>query len=99
MSNFSWNGHARLHEAILYIAVAYILLCKLYYGLTLTRHAFINIFQMEHFLAVKFVMVWEKYELAKSPKVWKKKVEKTGLGSIKTILNCKWLNDTFWKKG
>ena len=33
ISNFSWNDQAFLmYEVILYIAVAYILLCKLNYG-------------------------------------------------------------------
>ena len=33
ISNFSWNRQAGwIYEAILYIAVAYILLCKLNYG-------------------------------------------------------------------
>ena len=33
IKNFTWNGQAVLmYEAILYIAVAYILLCKLNYG-------------------------------------------------------------------
>ena len=45
-----------MYEAILYIAVAYILLCKLNHGY-LIRHIFINIFQMEHFSALKFCAV------------------------------------------
>ena len=49
-------------------------MCKLM--VTLTGHIFINIFQMENFSAVKFVMGDEKnvsfLVIAKSPKVWKK---------------------------
>ena len=52
---------------------------------TITRHVFINIFQMEHFSAVKFAMGYEKnmsfLVIAKSPKVWKKSW-KDGLGSL-----------------
>ena len=64
-----------------YIAVAYILLCKLNYGyVTITRHVFINIFQTEHFSAVKFAMGYEKnmsfLVIGKSPKVWKKKLKR-----------------------
>ena len=44
---------------------------------------------MEHFSAVKFAMSYEKnmsfLVIAKSPKVWKKKVEKIGLGSFNTF--------------
>ena len=40
---------------------------------TITRHAFINIFQTKHFLAVNFSMGYEKnmsfLVIAKSPKV------------------------------
>ena len=54
---------------------------------TITREIFINIFQTEHFLAVKFAMGYEKnmtfLVIAKSPKVWKK-VEKKGLSSFKS---------------
>ena len=53
---------------------------------TLTRHVFINIFQMEHIYAVKFAMGYEKnmsfFVIPKSPKVFKK-VEKIGLGFFK----------------
>ena len=38
-----------MYEAILYVTVAYILLCKLIIMVTITRHIFINIFQTEHF--------------------------------------------------
>ena len=44
-----------MYEAILYIAVAYIFLCKLNYGYH-NQSRFINIFLTEHFSAVKFVM-------------------------------------------
>ena len=44
--------------------------------ITIIRHVFINIFQMEHFLAVKFTMGYEKnmsfLVIEKSPKVLKK---------------------------
>ena len=40
-------------EAILYIAVAYILLCK-FIMVTITSHIFIYIFQTEQFSVVKF---------------------------------------------
>ena len=53
---------------------------------TITRHDFISIFQMEHFLAVKFAMGYDKnmsfLVIVKSPKNWKTKVEKIGLGSF-----------------
>ena len=74
----SWNRQAvSMNEAILYIAVAFILLCKLNYGYhNLTRHIFINISQTEHFSAVKFAMGYEKNMsfplIPKSPKVWTK---------------------------
>ena len=61
---------------------------------TITRHIFINIFQIEHFSAVKIAMGYEKnmhfFVIAKSPKVWKE-VEKIGLGSVKyQHLSSKW---------
>ena len=47
---------------------------------TITRHIFINIFQMEHFSAVKFAMGYEKnmsfLVIPISPKVWKKKLKR-----------------------
>ena len=56
---------------------------------TITRHIFINIFQMECFSAVKFGMGHEKnmsfLVIAKSPKVWKK-IEKVGLGSLSELV-------------
>ena len=48
-----------MYDAVLYIAVAYILLFKLNM-VTITRNVFINIFQTEHFLAVKFSTGYEK---------------------------------------
>ena len=72
-----------MYEAILYIAVTYILLCSSLIVIAITRHVLINIFQTEHSLAVKFAMGYEKninfLVKAKSPKVWKN-VEKIGLG-------------------
>ena len=62
-----------MFETILYITVAYILLCKLNHDYTITSHVFINIFQTEHFSAIKFAMGYEKnldlLVIAKSPKV------------------------------
>ena len=56
---------------------------------TITRHLFINIFQMQHFSAMIFYMGYEKnmsfLVIPKSPKV-RKKVEKIGLGSFKQSL-------------
>ena len=88
ISNFSWNGQAVwMYEAILYISVAYILLCKLNYGYH-NQTRFINIFQKEYFLAVKFSIGYENnmsfLVIAKSPKV-KKKVENIGLGSFNKV--------------
>ena len=61
-----------MYEATLYIAVAYILLCKLDYGYH-DQTRFINIFLTEHFLDVKFPMGYEKnmsfLVITKSPKV------------------------------
>ena len=55
---------------------------------TITRHGFINILQMENISAVQFDMVYEKnmsfLMRPKSPKVCKK-VEKIGLGSFKCL--------------
>ena len=49
---------------------------------TMIRHLFINIFQTQHFSAIKFYLGYEKYMsflvIPTSPKVWKK-VEKIGL--------------------
>ena len=48
-----------MYKAILYFAVAYnfyILLCISLIIVTITRHNFINIFQMERFSAVKIAM-------------------------------------------
>ena len=77
-----------MYKAILFIAVACIVLyCVSLIMVTITRHVFINIFQMEHFSAVKFTMGYEKnmsfLVIPKSPKV-SKKVEKIGLGSFNT---------------
>ena len=77
ISNFSWNGQAVwMYKAILYIAATYILLCKIIM-LTITKHVFINLFQTEHFSAVKFAMGYKKNTsflvIAKSHKAWKKK--------------------------
>ena len=63
------------YDADLYIAVAYILLCKLIM-VTITRHILIDIFQTERCSAVKFAMGYEKnisfLVIPKSPKAWKK---------------------------
>ena len=67
----SWNGQAVwMYEAVMWFAVAYILLCTLDYG-------YHNIGQVWHGL-------WEKYERPcepKSSKVWKN-AEKIGLCSF-----------------
>ena len=78
-----------MHEAILYIAVAYILLCKLDINLHDIWLPQPDTFSLNgHFSAVKFVMGYEKnmsfLVIAKSPKVWKK-IEKIGLGSFKVV--------------
>ena len=48
-----------VYDANLYTAVAYVFLCKLSYGYHNQVH-FIDIFQMERFLAVKYGMGYEK---------------------------------------
>ena len=57
---------------------------------TITRHVSINIFQLEHFLVVKFAMGYEEnmsiLVIAKSQKVFKR-VEKIGLGTFNTNPN------------
>ena len=54
---------------------------------TIIRQFFIDIFQMQHFSAMKYYMGYGKnmsfLVIPKSPKVWKK-VEKIGLGSFNT---------------
>ena len=64
-----------MYEAILYIAVAYPYCVRLIM-VTITRNVFTNIFQTEHFSAVKFAMGYEKnmsfLVIPKSPKVGKK---------------------------
>ena len=64
-----------MYEAILHIEVAYILLlCKLNCGYYNWECLCKNIFQMEHFSAVKFAMGYEKnmsfLRILKSPKVY-----------------------------
>ena len=65
-----------MYEAILYIAVAYMSFCISLIMVTITRHFFINIFQMEQlqFSTVKFAMGYEKnmnfLVIAKYPEVW-----------------------------
>ena len=63
-----------MYKAILYIAVAYYLICVTsLIMVTIKLHILINIFQVEHFLDVKFSMGYEKnmsfLVIAKSPKV------------------------------
>ena len=77
MKDNGWNGQAVwMFKAILYIAVAYycVHLFTSLIMLTITRHGFMNIFQMEHFTAVKFAMGYEKnmsfLVISESPKVW-----------------------------
>ena len=61
-----------MYEAILYIQLP-ISYCVSLIMVTITRHVFINIFQTEHFLAVKFSMGYVKnmtfLVIAKSPRV------------------------------
>ena len=67
-----------MYQAILYIAVTYILLCKLNYGYH-NRGTF-SFFQMEHFSAVKFDMSYKKnmsfLVIPKSPNVVEKKLKR-----------------------
>ena len=80
IQNFAWNGQAvSVYEAILYIAIVYIVLC-MPIMVTITKHVLINIFQMEHFSAVKFTMVTRK--------VWNK-IEQNGLGCFNMQLELK----------
>ena len=61
-----------MYKAILYISVACISYCVSLIMVTITRHIFINIFQMEHFSAVKFDMGYEKkHELSYDSKISK----------------------------
>ena len=77
IQNLSLNDQAVwMYEAILWFAVAYILLCK--FNCTITRHVFINIFPTEHISAVKFGTGYKKnmsfLVIPKSPKVWKNSI-------------------------
>ena len=73
-----------MYKAILYITVAYYLTVSLIM-VTITKHTLINIFQTEHFSAIKFAMGYEKnmsfLVIAKSTKVSKtsRKKNRTGL--------------------
>ena len=68
---------------ILQLPISY---CVSLIMVTITRQVFTNIFQMEHFSAVKFAMDYEKnmssLVIPKISKSLKKKVEKIGLGSF-----------------
>ena len=70
IQNFGSNCQVWMYKAILCIAVSY---CVSLIIVTLTTHIFIHIFQMEHFLAVKFAIGYEKnisfLVMPKSPKV------------------------------
>ena len=65
---------------ILQLPISY---CVSLIMVTITRHIFINIFQMEHFSVVKFAMGYEKnmssLVIPKSPKVWKSWKDRTRL--------------------
>ena len=62
--------------------------CVILIMVTIMRQVFINIFQMEHYSAVRFDMGSEKnmtsLVIPKSPNVWKN-VEKIGLGSFNMV--------------
>ena len=81
-----WSSHLDARSRFVYCSCQYFY-CVSLIMVTITRHIFINIFQMEHFSAVKFAMGYEKnmsyHVISKSPKVWKS-VEKIGMGSFKT---------------
>ena len=69
---------------------------------TITKHVFINFIQTEHFLAVKFYMGYEKYELSCDTKI-SKSLEKNKLkirrGSCKlTILKLLLVKQGFFSK-
>ena len=93
-----------MYEAVLWFLVAYILLCRFNFTwLTVTRHVFINIFQTEHFSAVKSILevrkIWASFwyqKLWKFEKNWKKKI---GWAPLR----CIWLDhitydDNFYSK-
>ena len=67
---------------ILQLPISY---CVTLIMVTITGYDFINIFQTEHFSAVKFATGYEKNMsfcvIPKSPKIWKK-VDKITLGSF-----------------
>ena len=86
IQNLSLNSQAVwMNRAILWFAVAYILLCKLNYGYH-NQARFHLCLQTEHVSAVKFNMGYEKnmsfLVIPKSPELWKK-VEEIGLGFFK----------------
>ena len=74
-----------MYEAIMYIA--YNFNCVRLIMVTITMNVFINIFKMEQFTAVKFVMGYEKnisfLVILKSPKSLNKKLKTGELGSCK----------------
>ena len=63
-----------MYEEILYTCILKLPIPPSVIMVTITRHVFINIFQTEHFSAVKFYMgyLWEKYELPCDTKISKK---------------------------
>ena len=80
------NSRLKIYEAILPIAVAYILLYKLnlIWLPQLTRHIFINMLQMEYFSAVKFVTGYNKnIELSCDTRI-SKSLRKNWTGSLIT---------------
>ena len=81
--NFGWNGQAIwMYKATLYIAVAYIFLCKLNYGYHNQAHFHQYLPNGMFFSSEICYGLWEKYELscetkiAKGLKKWK---DRTGL--------------------
>ena len=80
-----WLNWSSCSDTVLYIAVAFIFLCKL----TISSNIFIDIFQAKHFPAVKFAMGNEKnmsfLVIPKSPNIWKK-IEKSNWASLKCYI-------------
>ena len=77
--------------------------CINFVMVTITRLVFFNVFQTEHFPAVKFAMGYVKnmnfFLITKSPEVWKKKVEKIRLASFNWHSWSSWSYELtmFWK--
>ena len=76
-SQLKRSGCLDVQFCILQLPISY---CVSLIIVTITRHVFINIFQTEHFLAVKFSVGYDKnmsfLVITESPKVWKKKLKR-----------------------